>query len=731
MSNSRYKISTVTIFLLLFLNPLYAQIGTTIPLHRKVNWETVGYHRSPKDNLPQTNDYNEIIQVEPPTGDYTVDYDNIMAAIEQARILSSENYRVLVQLQSGEYIINDNIVLSSIHSFITIRGVGANFTTIRRKLPLLSGNIKTVDIRGSDNNALKFIIDSYNAVENKVFTLNPISSIAPGSYIEVRVPNSNKWCEEFNSSCLEDFLGQIVQVKDVIGNNTLILEDDLNTFWQIIESEPQHVNTYFKSFETVQEIGIEDLELTMDEISLSEVYSNDFIGNTTTHNHISFSLATDCWVNNIKSSFAKNQHLSISRSHSIEVRNSYFNDAQFHGINGHGYGVLIQNRSTNCLVENNIFQRLRHSMMLAHSAHKNVFGYNYSFETKAEGAFENASKDPREYVHFYDISIHGFYPYANLFEGNRVDEVLADKYHTSNGVYNTLFRNYTYYNRIKLEETDKSNVIGNRGELIIENSSETFHLYGYVNGIAIPQFDSNASLSDISYYHLQRPSFLSQGFTWPPIGPRIDNSSQSLSQTIPARENFINMGYCESPFIDCNSIVTSNDLSVTNTTEFLDTKVYYGGEFHVTDELPSPIPNFTKNAIVACDNIYLKDGFIGQPDGDSEFRFKICIPNVNTVYSGGRISKSGNDMVTLIEKSLESDIVAYPNPSKGIYHVNYGSRDDQLPFIVILDSYGRRLFQIIPKTNPFVVDISNRTDGIYILKIVTNSKTESIKLLKK
>ena len=71
-------------------------------------------------------------------------------------------------------------------------------------------------------------------------------------------------------------------------------------------------------------------------------------------------------------------------------------------------------------------------MLVQAGANCNVFSYNYSLEPY---------QSPPLFMS--DISIHGNYPYANLFEENKVFAILADDYHGDNGPYNAIVRNYT------------------------------------------------------------------------------------------------------------------------------------------------------------------------------------------------------------------------------------------------------------------------------------------------
>jgi hypothetical protein len=85
-------------------------------------------------------------------------------------------------------------------------------------------------------------------------------------------------------------------------------------------------------------------------------------------------------------------------------------------------------RTTNSLIENNIFQNLRSCVNISRGANRNVFGYNYCRDnTNTVG---NTGSD---------VSIHGNFPYLNLVEGNIISKLHLDDYHGKNGPYNTFF----------------------------------------------------------------------------------------------------------------------------------------------------------------------------------------------------------------------------------------------------------------------------------------------------
>jgi hypothetical protein len=128
--------------------------------------------------------------------------------------------------------------------------------------------------------------------------------------------------------------------------------------------------------------------------------------------------------------------LKIKRIQStrILVEGNYFHHSfLYDGASKHGYGVILNAHSGECLVTNNIFRYLRHAMMVKTGANGNVFSYNYSLDVHRS--------EPIMQDYGGDISLHGHYAYANLFEGNIVRNICIDHEWGPSGPYNTFFRN--------------------------------------------------------------------------------------------------------------------------------------------------------------------------------------------------------------------------------------------------------------------------------------------------
>lgn len=316
-----------------------------------------------------------------------------------------------------------------------------------------------------------------------------------------------------------------------------------------------------QKFQPVTNIGIENLKIFRIDSPKSTEDKYGFGSN------IKFSYAVNCWVRGVESELTCRHHLVISKSSHIEVSGCYFHVARFYGGNSYGYGIVVGESATNCLIENNVFRRLRHAMGIGTGANANVYTYNYSreqhstYHVRLLGDIEYADSD---------ICLHGRYPFANLFEHNIVEYIEADDAHGNNGSYNAFVRNRVYENKIELYNAPDSAVLGcdtksfpalekyGNTSLSIEGNGKTYRLgrfvsyddapwVSYLSGPFVyhPQGPNYAMLKDISYFYTSRPYFLSPNYTWPSVGPRWDHPYMDhgqfrdyISQTIPAEVRY-------------------------------------------------------------------------------------------------------------------------------------------------------------------------------------------------
>ncbi|NIA30498.1 MAG: T9SS type A sorting domain-containing protein [Actinobacteria bacterium] len=255
--------------------------------------------------------------------------------------------------------------------------------------------------------------------------------------------------------------------------------------------------------------------------------------------NIYFQYAVNCWVKGVHLWNTCRHHIDILRSSHIEVSGCYIHHANNYGEHSYGYGVVLEAASTNCLIENNIFHTLRHSMGIVGGANSNVIAFNYSFNPSATWNGIPYSDG--------DLCLHGKYSYSNLYEYNYVYIIEADNVHGPNGPYNAFIRNKDYSNDMILWNCALAAVLGcelgqtaNALTYFGTTFSEEYYGYGYGawrshNGIS--SYDkSGFTCGDVSYYYSATPGFMGS-VPFPSIGP-VAPGYPTPTNTIPARERY-------------------------------------------------------------------------------------------------------------------------------------------------------------------------------------------------
>ena len=191
---------------------------------------------------------------------------------------------------------------------------------------------------------------------------------------------------------------------------------------------------------------------------------------------------------------------------------SYFHEGHDYGSGGKAYGVLLHFTSNECFIEDNVFERLRHSVLLQAGANGNVIAYNYSRNPYwTDVSFIIPENSAGELV------LHGNWPYANLFEQNIVDNIVIDDSHGANGPHNTFLEieqeGMEYFSVILILQTKTlGNEITNTflpSPYILFNYNilGTGHFLYANNKLGTIDPVGTDSLQDISYAYLNLPEF--------------------------------------------------------------------------------------------------------------------------------------------------------------------------------------------------------------------------------
>ena len=319
-----------------------------------------------------------------------------------------------------------------------------------------------------------------------------VSKFKQGDFIELRQANGS-WDKKPRDWA--DFaVGQILKVVKISGS-TLFVDRPIRIDYD------KKLNPEVATFEPLMNAGVQNISI--DRMNFPKQGTN-----------VNFNIkyAVNCWVKGVEGKKSVGSHVLVSASSNIEISGCYFHHAfDYSGSATKGYGVALLHHSGECLVVNNVFQHLRHSMMVKQGANGNVFAYNYSFEPTRKEFISNYSGD---------ISLHGHFPFANLFEGNVVQNIMVDQYWGESGPDNTIFRN-----RVELYGIIYAPKAGNDHNIVGNEITNTSFLMGklFVPGSG-HFFEGNAlrkkgdRVKPQSLYYKTKPSFWNKNLPFPAIG---------------------------------------------------------------------------------------------------------------------------------------------------------------------------------------------------------------------
>jgi hypothetical protein len=388
-----------------------------------------------------------------------------------------------LQLDSGTFLFQSTINLPG---HFVLRGLNAQHSRL------------VFDLNGSGN-----AIQCYGALLPTPYTLmeaattfqshvvvNNASAFAANDFIKVSLNDSLL----VTSSWAYGSVAQLARV-DHVNGDTLFLQSELRMDF------PMNLHPKIQKVLCKTNCGIECLSIQrMDNTAPQQTSS------------ISYYCAANCWIQGVESNYCTFAHVQASNSCNLAIRHSYFHDAFEYGDGGRGYGVDLEFSTGECLVENNVFQHLRHSMLLQAGANGNAFTYNFStdpfWETSTPFIPSNSAGE---------CVLHGNYVFRNLFEMNSVGNMVIDNSHGANGPYNTFLRNRGALFGIFFSDatSPSQNFIGNEiPNTTFPYSAVNYTLQGndhfeYANnnkGVITPA--GSELLPTLSYIYSSTPSFV-------------------------------------------------------------------------------------------------------------------------------------------------------------------------------------------------------------------------------
>ena len=468
------------IYSLLFLFLYSSAFSQTLIPSRSVDWTLAGLRDT------TTTGFIEIdMLAQGAVGNGNVPNDSILDNV----LLSITGPGAILNFPTGNYLFNNTI---DITSNVIIRGQGADQTTFTMDL---GGTSHSFSIQGSLVSSDTTSLTEAAVKDSSFMIVSDPGSFSIGNWVQIVQYDSDL----VTSSWAENSVGQILRIK-TISNNKIVFESPFRMDFDIARSP------YIVRINPVENVGIECLKIQRMDDTAPEQSSN-----------LNFKYAVNSWVNGIESENCTFSHIQARRSSNIYISKSYFHHAFGYGGNGRAYGVMLHATSNECLVENNIFEHLRHSMIAQSGANGNVFAYNYSVDPYWESTPENSAGD---------MVIHGNYPYSNLFEQNICQNIVIDNSHGPNGPYNTFFRNRSegYGIFFSASNSPNQNFLGNE----ITNDNFPYNLINYTlqgSGHFIHGNNNKGTihpagteiLIDSSYAYSEKPDFITMA-QWVGIG---------------------------------------------------------------------------------------------------------------------------------------------------------------------------------------------------------------------
>lgn len=454
-------------------------------------------------------DYNGYLQLN--VLDYGIKADSSIdnSALLNILIQNNKNKNVVLNFPKGKYLFKKPIAL---WATVILKGASIDSTLFYFKLNTEDHLIKVL---GTRTNLKDTLLKGYSKNSNKLY-LKTKKYNSDYRYILINENDGGR----INSSWASGSIGQINSV-NIKYNDTLYLDFPLRQ---------KYSDTLFPRVEEIKPITAVGLEC------FTVVRLDQTTGQTS---NIYFNLAANCWLKGIKSLNCNFAHVEINNSLKITVENSLFKGAFDYGGGGKAYGTAVQATSSDCFVANNIFDNLRHPMLLQSGSNGNVFAYNFTINS-------HRTEFPTDFSS--DIALHGNYPYANLFEGNEVGLIWIDDSHGKNGPFNTFIRNRTNKYGIYMSQaaSDSQNFIGNeitgtglgQGQYTLTGKGH-FEYGNNKTGTTIPTATNDLTIK--SFIYTQKPEFDNNS-----IFPIIGLPNFNLSK-IPAFHRFSKneMAYCD------------------------------------------------------------------------------------------------------------------------------------------------------------------------------------------
>ena len=493
-------------------------LGQTIPVNRTFNWSNSGY----QGNYLRSANVVDFLAV----GGVNDGLTDNSTALQNA--IANTAKPVVIYFPAGNYLFNTSINLPD---STILRGATSDSTSLLFDFSGTIGN--GINISGSLNATTTNVTSGAERFSNFV-VVDDATLFSADDYAEI-LQNNGTWDTQ-PVSWADNSVGQIMHIS-AISADTLFFDEVLRINYDY------NLNPRIRMFTPRIQVGLECLKIErLDDVAVGVCFN------------VNFSYAAKCGITGVEIATSIGSHIEFDASTNITVSRCYiYDNFAYDGTSTHGYGITLFGRTGQCRIENNILRHLRHSFSLQCGANGNVIAYNYSTEP-------NRSEFPADFG--ADISMHGHFSYANLFEGNIVQNIQIDQTWGPSGPLNTFFRNRAELYGILMTsgtvQSDSINFVGNEvtntgtflGNYSLAGSGH-FEFGNNIRGTITPS--GTIPLPDTSYYLDSIPDFWTSS-----IFPTIGDPNPIGSGSIPAKDRFNSGAYLAPCVENVNTAIAEN-----------------------------------------------------------------------------------------------------------------------------------------------------------------------------
>jgi hypothetical protein len=510
----------------------FSNAAQTIPQNMVVNWGDAGLQQFHVD----TGNVANVLSFGATGNGSTNDLPAVLSAISSLGGQSG-----IVYFPPGNYRLNGTIYLPD---SVILKGASADQSALIFNLNNATGNC--INVWQSQNTSFTPVRGGYTK-DSGYLLCDSAHWFTAGSYAELRQENGS-WDTQ-PQFWAQHAVGQMLRVTSVSADTIFLLHPIRIDYDSVLNVEIRPINPLVNA-------GIECLRITRTDSTAASVNYGIYLN-----------YAAHCRIRGVEMHHTIGAMIWAEHSTAIEISGCYFHEAyNYSGSSTKGYGVVMAQHAGEARIENNIFRKLRHAMMVKQGANGNVFAYNYSIEpTRTEFPTDFGG----------DISLHGHYPFANLFEGNICQNLMVDQAYGPSGPFNTFFRNrielYGIVVTAGTVNTNYNSFVGNditgtgpfQGNYSLSGTGHFEH-GNNDNGVIKPT--GTGTLPDVSYYLSGIPPFWNIGQSFPNIGTPNPVSGQN----IPAKSRYAS----GTQLTICNPDTFTTGISIENLTSMNDYLVF-------------------------------------------------------------------------------------------------------------------------------------------------------------